>query len=260
MKVGFSAEGRTTNLKISNYTPSIGEIFKELEPIVAGMIATGEAKSAIGPVTISLREDDEKNYLFNIDYELGTLMIAKGDLIKRTQLTIQDGLQGLVEQIDEISEEKMEEAEREALIEEADEIGAEWNFDMTIGELQEAIALKKLDQLEAAKRLKEKTLAELNGDELIDLALKLGVASDLIDATETDDELRAIIENKIKGAAPSSEKCAQCKPATEPLCQDPDCQPAEQARKVTDLDHCQDFNKCDPCTCADELEEQEDVQ
>ncbi|MDP2210248.1 MAG: hypothetical protein Q8J63_00750 [Candidatus Aquicultor sp.] len=148
MKFSFNAEGKHSNLKLLDYVPSEGEIFKELEPIATEMIATGEAERRIGPVIIYLKADDEKTYNFKIDFALGTMFFLKEDLIKTKQGSLLEGFEGLVGSINDIDVGNDEEIEREELIQEAERIGVVWIKPLDeyeLYEIREAIANKRLD-------------------------------------------------------------------------------------------------------------------
>jgi len=147
MKFSFSAEGKHSNLKLLDYIPSEGEIFKELEPVVTEMIATGEAERRIGPVIIYLKNDDEKTYNFKIDFALGTMFFLKEDLVKTKQGSFLEGFEGLVGAIKDIDVGEDEEIEREELIDEAEGIGVIWIKPLDEyenHEIRDAIATRRL--------------------------------------------------------------------------------------------------------------------
>lgn len=149
LKFSFSAEGKNSNLKLMDYTPSEGEIFKELEPILTEMIATAELTKRIGPVIITRKADDEKTYNFKVDFALGTTFFFKEDLIKSEQGTLLEGFKGLVSSINDIEIDD-ETLEREELIEEAERIGVIWTKPLDeyeLYEIREAIANRRLARM-----------------------------------------------------------------------------------------------------------------
>lgn len=150
LKFSFSAQGKTTNLKIICYTPSEGEIFREIEPMISEMIATGEAVKEIGPVILERMQDDKKFYNFRMRFALGTLTIAKEDLIKVTQGSLLEGFEGLVESINDIEIGDDETVERQELIQEAEQIGVVWVKPLDeyeLYEIRDAIAIKRLTRM-----------------------------------------------------------------------------------------------------------------
>lgn len=222
LKFSFSAEGKNSNLKLLDYIPSEGEIFKEIEPVVTELIATGEAEKRIGPVIISRKPDDELSYNFKFDFALGTMFFSKEDLIKAQQGSLLEGFEGLVTSIndldDDIDEERLRDREREELIDEAVKLGVIWKKPLDkyeLYEIRDAIALRRLAIKD--KEEMEEELQKQRKEKLIEEAKKRNL---YIDPERDYDitELEAMIESDDELSKELGESCEDpvCEPGREP--------------------------------------------